>query len=194
MRLFFIFILFFLNSIIMAQEKNYFYEIKEFEENYSSRSVVSRFVHSVGFRYYWATEGLRDEDLNYKPSESGISTRETLEHIYNLSIMIKNGSKNAEFKMSKSYSNLSFDELRKNTLNNLKESISIIENFSNEDFENSKVIRGKEPYDFYNLFHGPISDSLYHIGQVVAFRRASGNPIPRGVNHFLGIYMGNPNN
>ena len=112
----------------MAQEKNYFYEIKEFEENYSSRSVVSRFVHSVGFRYYWATEGLRDEDLNYKPSESGISTRETLEHIYNLSIMIKNGSKNAEFKMSKSYSNLSFDELRSNTLNNLKESISIIEN------------------------------------------------------------------
>ena len=189
MRLFFIFILFFLNSIIMAQEKNYFYNIKEFEENYSSRSVVSRFVHSVGFRYYWATEGLRDEDLNYKPSESGISTRETLEHIYNLSIMIKNGSKNAEFKMSKSYSNLSFDELRSNTLNNLKESISIIENFSNEDFENSKVIRGKEPYDFYNLFHGPISDSLYHIGQVVAFRRASGNPIPRGVNHFLGIKM-----
>ena len=114
----------------MAQEKNYFYEIKEFEENYSSRSVVSRFVHSVGFRYYWATEGLRDEDLNYKPSESGISTRETLEHIYNLSIMIKNGSKNAEFKMSKSYSNLSFDELRSNTLNNLKESISIIENLS----------------------------------------------------------------
>ena len=69
MRLFFIFILFFLNSVIMAQEKNYFYEIKEFEENYSSKSVVSRFVHSVGFRYYWATEGLRDEDLNYKPSE-----------------------------------------------------------------------------------------------------------------------------
>ena len=58
-----------------------------------------------------------------------------------------------------------------------------------QDFENSKVIRGKEPYDFYNLFHGPISDSLYHIGQVVAFRRASGNPIPRGVNHFLGIKM-----
>ena len=47
----------------MGQEKNYFYEIKEFEENYSSRSVVSRFVHSVGFRYYWATEGLRGEDL-----------------------------------------------------------------------------------------------------------------------------------
>ena len=73
--------------------------------------------------------------------------------------------------------------------NEVNQIITNIENFSNEDFENSKVIRGKEPYDFYNLFHGPISDSLYHIGQVVAFRRASGNPIPRGVNHFLGIKM-----
>ena len=172
-----------------AQNKNYFYEIKKIEDNYSSNSIVSRFVHSVGFRYYWATEGLRGEDLNYKPSDSGISTRETLEHIYNLSIMINKGSQSEEFKMSKSYPNLSFEELRNKTLDNLKESISIIESFTDKDFETSKVIRGNAPYDFYNLFHGPISDSLYHIGQVVAFRRASGNPIPKGVNHFLGIKM-----
>ena len=52
-----------------SQEKNYFYEIKKFDENYSKKAIVSRFVHSVGFRYYWATEGLRNEDLKYKPSE-----------------------------------------------------------------------------------------------------------------------------
>ena len=45
------------------QEKNYFYEIKKFEDNYSNKSVVSRFLHSVGFSYYWATEGLNDNDL-----------------------------------------------------------------------------------------------------------------------------------
>ena len=66
------------------QEKNYFYEIKKFDENYSKKAIVSRFVHSVGFRYYWATEGLRNEDLKYKPSDSGINTRETLEHIYEI--------------------------------------------------------------------------------------------------------------
>ena len=31
-----------------AQNKNYFYEIKKIEDNYSSNSIVSRFVHSVG--------------------------------------------------------------------------------------------------------------------------------------------------
>ena len=50
----------FINSDMNSQEKNYFYEIKKFDENYSNKAIVSRFVHSVGFRYYWATEGLRN--------------------------------------------------------------------------------------------------------------------------------------
>lgn len=174
---------------LLSQDKNYFYEIKKIEDNYDNNSIVSRFIHSVGFRYYWATEGLREEDLNFKPSESGISSRETLEHIYNLSIMINSGCKNEKHNLTKSYPDLSFDELRNMTLANLKESISLVEQFTDNNFETYKIIRGNSSYDFYNLFHGPISDSLYHIGQLVAFRRASGNPIPKGVNHFLGIKM-----
>ena len=187
MKKIFIILILLTSSEIYSQDRNYFYEIKKIEDNYSNNSIVSRFIHSVGFRYYWATEGLRDQDLSYKPSETGISTRETLEHIFNLSVMINSGSKNEKITMSKSYPDLSFDELRKMTLENLKESISLIELFTDNNFEIHKIIRDNSPYDFYNLFHGPISDSLYHIGQVVAFRRASGNPIPRGVNHFLGI-------
>ena len=183
----FIILILLTSSKIYSQDRNYFYEIKKIEDNYSNNSIVSRFIHSVGFRYYWATEGLRDQDLSYKPSETGISTRETLEHIFNLSVMINSGSKNKKFTISKSYPNLSFDELRKMTLENLKESISLVELFTDNNFETNKIIRGNSLYDFYNLFHGPISDSLYHIGQVVAFRRASGNPIPSGVNHFLGV-------
>ncbi len=182
-------ILFFLNFNMEKQERNYFYEIKKFDENYSNKAIVSRFIHSVGFRYYWATEGLRDEDLKYKPSETGINTRETLEHIYGLSIMIHNGFHNKEITRSKSYPDLTYDELRKATLDLLKNTIMLLDNFSENDFQNNKIIFGKQSYDLYNLFHGPISDSLYHIGQIVTFRRSSGNPIPIGVNHFLGIKM-----
>ena len=71
----------------------------------------------------------------------------------------------------------------------LKNSIDKLDEFTESDFANSKVIFGKQQFDLYNLFHGPISDSLYHIGQIVAFRRASGNPIPIRVNHFMGIKM-----
>ena len=84
-----------------SQENNYFYEIKEFDENYSENAIISRFLHAVGFRYYWSTEGLRENDLIYKPSDTGISTRATLEHIYVLAIIINSGIKDIEVKISK---------------------------------------------------------------------------------------------
>lgn len=31
-------------------------------------------------------------------------------------------------------------------------------------------------FPFWNQINGPISDALWHCGQVVSFRRASGNP------------------
>lgn len=189
MKLILSLLLFTLTFDMNKQEKNYFYEIKKFEDNYSNKAVVSRFLHSVGFRYFWATEGLNDNDLSYKPSESGINSRETLEHIYGLSIMIRNGFHNEPIKRSRSYPDLSYLELREKTLANIKSSIDLLEEYDESDFENNKVIFGDLKFDLYNLFHGPISDSLYHIGQIVVFRRASGNPIPKGVNHFMGIKM-----
>ena len=106
--------------------------------------------------------------------------------------MIHNGFHNKEIKRSRSYPDLSYDELRQGTLDFLENTVILLENYSDEDFENSKVIFGKQKYDIYNLFHGPISDALYHVGQVVSYRRSSGNPIPKGVNHFMGIYTGKP--
>ena len=172
-----------------SQENNYFYEIKVCDENYSEIAIISRFLHAVGFRYYWSTEGLRENDLIYKPSDTGISTRATLEHIYVLAIIINSGIKDIEVKRSESYPELSFEKLRENTLKLTKESIDIVSKYEEDDFQNSKIRFGKNRFDFYNLFHGPISDSLYHIGQIVSFRRSSGNPLPRGVNHFLGKKM-----
>ena len=103
--------------------------------------------------------------------------------------MINSGLHNNEVIRSKTYPDLSFDELRSKTLNLLKNSINKLDEFKDSDFESNKIIFGDNKFDLYNLFHGPISDSLYHIGQIVAFRRASGNPIPIGVNHFMGIKM-----
>ena len=185
----FLFLLIINSFQLAAQEKNYFYQIKEFDNNYSQNAIISRFLHSVGFRYYWATEGLREKDLEYKPSETGINSRETLEHIYGLSIMINNGLNNKSIIRSKSYPDLSFAELREKTLNNLKSGIDKINSFTDSDYIDNKIIIGDMKFDLYNLFHGPISDALYHTGQIVVFRRASGNPIPKGVNHFMGIKM-----
>ena len=47
-------------------------------------------TQGLGYRYFWATKDLREEDLNYRPSEAAASTYETLEHIYGLSEVIRN--------------------------------------------------------------------------------------------------------
>jgi len=45
----------------------------------------------------------------------------------------------------------------------------------------------KSEFPFWNLINGPISDALWHVGQVVSFRRGSGNPLPNGVNVLTGV-------
>ena len=44
-------------------------------------------------------------------------------------------------------------------------------------------------FPFWNAINGPVADALSHVGQVVSYRRAAGNPIDPQVNVFLGKKM-----
>src|SRR5580698_10009776 len=57
-------------------------------DHYSAGTAVSRLLDGLGFRYYWATEGLRPVDLAFRPNSEARTSQETLEHIYGLSTMI----------------------------------------------------------------------------------------------------------
>ena len=56
--------------------------------------------------------------------------------------------------------------------------------------KDKKVIfqRGEQQseFDYWHAINGPIADALWHAGQIVAFRRASGNPINPMVSVFMG--------
>jgi hypothetical protein len=168
-------------TLTMAQneEKLPYYEIPEHAERYTAGTVASRMVDGLGFRYYWATEGLRPEDLIYKASETGRTTNQTIDHIYGLSSFILNaisesGKKNKDSKV------MSFDEKRKLTLLNFEKASTILLN--TEDI--SKYDNDRFP--FWNIINGPIADALWHCGQVVMLRRASGNPFNSKVSVFNG--------
>ena len=76
-------------SLTYAQNNNLpYYEIQDQAIDYTAGSASARMVDGLGFRYYWATEGLREKDLNYKASESGRTSAETIDHIYGLTRMI----------------------------------------------------------------------------------------------------------
>lgn len=54
---------------LQAQDALPYREIPPYPENYTAANVAARVVDGLGFRYYWATEGLRPEDLAYQPNK-----------------------------------------------------------------------------------------------------------------------------
>ena len=83
---------------------------------------------------------------------------------------------------------LTFNEKRSITLKNFEKASKIISEskdlsefiivFKNEKSTNS--------YPFWNTINGPISDAIWHSGQVALLRRASGNPFNGKANVFTG--------
>ena len=170
-----------------SQEKLPYYEIPDAPSEYTAGTVVSRMIDGLGFRYYWATEGLRTEDLNYKPSAEARTSFQTIEHIFGLTNVILNSVTNAT-NSDVNTSELSFNEMRKVTLESLQKASFILRNST--DISKFKIIfeRGdrSSEFPFWNQINGPISDALWHVGQVVSFRRSSGNPYNSKASVFSG--------
>jgi hypothetical protein len=184
-----LFILIFICSGLSAQEKPYYYEIPAPPAQYSAETVAARLVDGLGFRYYWATEGLTDDDLSYRPSPEARTSLETLQHIRGLSFMLLNTVQGKVTGGQPPGPDLSFTELRSLTLENIRLASHILKSEKTQ-LENLPMIferpQGKTEYPFWNLINGPVSDALWHVGQIVSFRRSSGNPLPPGVNVLSG--------
>ena len=158
--------------------------------DYSSGNILARMIDGLGFRYYWATEGLTETDLAYTPSEGSQNTLETLVHIYGLSETIVNAPQNQPNIRSADWSQLSFDTLRQRTLANFEKASALCQGKTEEEIAEFTIIfqRGEQrsQYPYWNMMNGPLADAIYHVGQIVVFRRAAGNPINPKVNVFLG--------
>jgi len=163
-----------------------FSEIGEYPTDFSQANIISRMIEGLCYRYYWATKSLSENDLNYKSSDDARSTIQIIEHIYSLTMMISSSFEKKEFKFTSFTYN--YDELRTKTLLKLKYIHDELR--SNPDFSQLfiKFERGgtKMEFPFWNQINGPISDALWHCGQVVMNRRSSGNPLKSGVNVFTG--------
>lgn len=177
----FLIVLCFTSAISFSQsetDKLPFYEIDDYPETYNANLLVARMIDGLGFRYYWATEGLTPEDLAYKPSESGRTAQETISHLYGLSKFIRNAI--LEDNKDDTETTSDFLALRKHTLLNLKLVSDVFKNTEETfSFEATSV-------PFWNIINGPIADALWHCGQVVMLRRASGNPFNSKVSVFRG--------
>jgi len=164
-----------------------YYEVPDAAGSYTAGTMASRMIDALGFRYYWATEELREEDLEYRPNSKARSIKETVDHIYNLTLVILN----SVLKISNEGApvpDMSFEEKRTATLKKLKEASAILR--VSRDVSKFKILfknkNGASELPFWNQINGPISDAIWHAGQIASFRRSSGNPLNSKVNFMTG--------
>ena len=159
-----------------------YYEVPDYPEEFTAGTMAARMVDALGFRYYWATDSLTDKDLAYKANEDGRSTEETIKHIYDLSRIIVNSTlKEPNTRVDE---DLTYEEMRAKTLINLKTAADILR--TSDDISQYKIIFGEQEFPFWNQVNGPIADAIWHCGQIVIYRRTTGNPINSKVSHFSG--------
>ena len=179
----------------MQAQSSFFENLDHPPTSISTAHLLAHSIRSIGFRYYWATESLRVEDLNYRPSTNARSSRQTLEHLYGLASMIHSSIHGASFVRSQMQQNWSFEQLREKTLMQLEEAYSTANRLQPTEIEELQIRFSNQSNDIsfpiWNLIQGPIADAQYHIGQVVSFRRTSGNPVDAGVNVFRGSHAEN---
>jgi hypothetical protein len=179
-----------INFAAFAQTDLPYREIPEYPSLYTAGTVTARVLDGLGFRYYWATEGLRTEDLQFQPNKDGRTSLETITHIYELSLTIINAARSVPTDNTVAKPTLSFDEMRRKTLENIRDASVIMKGLSDQQVSQLKVIfkseRGTSEFPFWNELNGPIADAIWHTGQVVSFRRGSGNPFNAKASVFTG--------
>jgi hypothetical protein len=146
--------------------------------------LLIRFIDTFGFRYRWATEGLREDDLLFRACESCMSLGELLTHIHGLmgatdAFITGNERERIE--------SVDLEERRRKTLDQAvrtrKSLLALNDSFLEKRRYN--VPWDENEYPLWYLINGPLSDALTHLGQVASWRRINGNPIP-DANAFYG--------
>lgn len=161
-----------------------FHTIPDCPEENTAPNIIARFVDGLGFRYRWATEGLTENDLEFRPVEGSMDMMELLGHIYRIAASANRffgGERNRDQPET-------FALLRQQTLEHLAVLSQNLKSMESAELDNFKMTGRQEMQEipFWYLLNGHIADALTHVGQILSWRRINGNPQPKGVNVFFG--------
>ena len=164
LNLFLFFII--ISGHMQSQDQLPFKSIPQYPDNYKSGNIIQRMIHGLGYRYYWATEGLTDKDLKYRPSNKAMSSLETLEHIYGLAETINNTSlKKVNYRPYRDAPE-NFESIRRETLNHLQLAANRFSDLSYDEISDNEIIFEtndiKTVFPLWNLINGISIENRNH--------------------------------
>ena len=157
-------------------ESDEYYRIPVHPNHVSGTAVLARMLDGLGFRFYWATEGLRDGDYAFRPAEDTMSVGELVTHVWSLVNWVSGNALKKTYIEPKDAIAARGEALK--IIHDLRETLLAM---SDRDLEKLRI-RDKL---FWHVVNGPFADALTHTGQINSFRRLAGNPVA-GANVFLG--------
>lgn len=167
--------------------------VPAYPETLTAGTSLARIIDGLGFRYYWVSKDLTPKDLDYHPSTEARTTLETLSHINYMLLFIENTLTGETTVFPEPALDMTYPKLRATTLKRIQsisEKLSVLDSESLSRID-IKLQAGGNDMDFpiWHILQGPIGDAYYHLGQVVSFRRTTGNPIDPTVQPFMGKRM-----
>jgi hypothetical protein len=161
----------------MSKDQGPFYKIPDAPASLNAGAVLGRLVDSLGFRFRWATEGMGDADLSYKPAADCMTHEDLLVHIHDL---LDSVARNVGMPPGDPLSEQVPCEVLRSLVLDLCAGLSArFKALTDDD------LAGRAP-GLWNMINGPLADCLTHVGQILSWRRLAGAP-PAPADLFRGL-------
>ncbi len=152
-----------------------FHRIPDPPSTLSAGNVLGRMADGIGFRYRWATEGIRASDLPFKPAKDCRSLGELMAHVLELlSWIAENMGMPPQYELMQSQDP---EVLRGRTLQLASTLSARLKGMREDELGNITIHSSRgDTLPVWNMVNGPLSDCLTHIGQIISWRRMAGSP------------------
>ena len=151
--------------------KSHFRSVTTYPQQENANGIVMRLIDGLGFRFYWATEGLTEADYGFSPGDGCQTIGELVGHIWGLVNWIHLNVLGEGIAAQRP------EDLagrREQIFQGLCDIRSYIDTVDQDELFALQI----DGNPFWHVINGPLSDALTHTGQINSFRRLNGNVVP----------------
>ena len=150
--------------------QDFFRSVRQYPDKEDANGIVMRLIDGLGYRFYWATEGLKTDDYTFSPGSGCQTIGELVGHVWGLVNWI-------HMHVCPEAPSLSRPEDIQDRRDHIFDILYQIRTAVHRMDSPGLLQLTIEGNPFWHIINGPLSDALTHTGQITAFRRLNGNVV-----------------